>query len=56
MSGLFAFVAKVWPMLVLAMPIGFQAGFRSPDANYELREDLWLEVREDGTPELRDGY
>lgn len=41
--------------LWLAMPIGFQAGFSSPDPNYELREDLWLEVREDGTMEVRDG-
>lgn len=53
MDMLLAFAKEVWP-LVLATPIGFQAGFRSPDANYELREDLWPELREDGTNEVRE--
>jgi hypothetical protein len=55
MGGLFAVLAKAWPFLMLAMPIGFQGGMLSPPVDYELREDLWPEVREDGTLELRDG-
>lgn len=52
MDMLVAFAKEVWP-LVLAMPVGYQAGFSSPDPNYELREDLWPELREDGTMEVR---
>jgi hypothetical protein len=40
----------------LAMPIGWQAGMLGPPPNYELRQDLYVEVREDGSPEVRDGY